>query len=598
MIPNATNAMSATRSQRRYRFTSADRRLLLLALTLAAFAWRVHNLDAQSLWRDEVDAVYFALRDLPQTLSMFIQAGQNGVLYFLSLRPWMRVVGSSEFALRYPSAIFSTLAVPLTWRVARLLIPGRGGVTTNDEGRRTNDEGRGTNDEGRGTNDEGRGTNDEGRRTNDKGLAISAVGEPVVVARAGLSLVREAPPLLAALFMAVNPYQLWYGQEGKMYSLITMLALLASWFWLRGISDSGGRRNWRPWLGYLITVSLAMYTHLLMIMLLPVHLLWFLVAWSQSKRHWRGYGLALTGLTLPYLPMVIWQWDLLMAGEKRTGFNFTPMQAMLEKILLSQARGFMPPTDVAWLTPIFFLGLAGIFMGFFEIGAPHPNLQPRLGSVQRYLLVLIWLLAPIATIYALSLRQPIFTARYVIWIAPAAAMFMALGVQLVWRNAGRLGNVLATLLVAYALIFWLYAGWQQKTQPIKYDLRSAVTYIAQRRSPDDLLILQIPHMEYAYRYYSSDQGTHPFAGSDERLGWWAGGLWTNNGHPDEQARTEVDAQMRAITAGADDVWVMRSEVEMWDARHLMDEWLDEHAALVDQADYHGTQVRHYRMVEE
>lgn len=305
MIHNAA-AMTATRSQRRQHFSPNDRRLLLLALTLAAFAWRVHNLDAQSLWRDEVDAVYFALRDLPQTLSMFVQAGQNGALYFLGLRPWMRVVGSSEFALRYPSAIFSTLAVPLTWQVARLLIPGREGSTTNDEGLTTNDE-------GRGTNDEGPTTNAEGPACSDEGLTTDAEREPVAAVYTGLSLIREAPPLLAALFMAVNPYQLWYAQEGKMYSLVTMLALLASWFWLRGISDADGRRNWRPWLGYLITVSIAMYAHLLMIMLLPFHLLWFAIAWPQSKRHWRGFGLALAGLTLPYLPMVIWQWDLLLS---------------------------------------------------------------------------------------------------------------------------------------------------------------------------------------------------------------------------------------------------------------------------------------------
>jgi len=69
-------------------------------------------------------------------------------------------------------------------------------------------------------------------------------------------------------------------------------------------------------------------------------------------------------------------------------------------------------------------------------------------------------------------------------------------------------------------------------------------------------------------------------------------------YPGIGARAEVDAQMRNITAGANDVWVMRSEVEMWDSRHLMDEWLDEHATLVEQADYHGTQVRHYRLVTE
>ena len=36
-------------------------RWLLLGLTLFAYAWRVHRLGAQSLWRDEVDAVFMAL---------------------------------------------------------------------------------------------------------------------------------------------------------------------------------------------------------------------------------------------------------------------------------------------------------------------------------------------------------------------------------------------------------------------------------------------------------------------------------------------------------------------------------------------------------
>src|SRR5688572_29223892 len=63
-------------------------RLYLLCLILAAFAWRVHGLTHQSLWRDEVDAIYFALRELPTTLAMFVQAAQNGPLYYLALRPW------------------------------------------------------------------------------------------------------------------------------------------------------------------------------------------------------------------------------------------------------------------------------------------------------------------------------------------------------------------------------------------------------------------------------------------------------------------------------------------------------------------------------
>ncbi|MEZ4614244.1 MAG: hypothetical protein R2867_01840 [Caldilineaceae bacterium] len=61
---------------------SHGRRLCLLLLILAAYGWRTHGLTTQSLWRDEVDAVYFALRDLPETLSMFVAMAQNGPLYF------------------------------------------------------------------------------------------------------------------------------------------------------------------------------------------------------------------------------------------------------------------------------------------------------------------------------------------------------------------------------------------------------------------------------------------------------------------------------------------------------------------------------------
>jgi 4-amino-4-deoxy-L-arabinose transferase-like glycosyltransferase len=524
---------------------STQSRVLLLMLTLFAFGWRTHGLTLQSLWRDEVDAVYFALRPLPETLSMFVAAAQNGPLYFLSLRPWFQLVGSSEFAVRYPSALAGTLSVVLVWGVAQRLLP---------------------------------------LQRKPAAASVDPRGSNAVA-------------LLAAMFMALNPYQLWYSQEGKMYTIIVCLMLISSWLWLEGIHRGG----WRIWLAYLAVTSISMYTHLLMVLVIPLHLLWFFIAWPQSVRHWRGYGAALAGLTLPYLPMVWWQWAMLTANHRMTGFTFTPLGEMLRTLLYNHGRGFMPPTEPLWMAPIFFVGVAGAVLGITvldnatpdESGLEQQKGSPReLSALRRFLLLLSWLLAPIVLIYGLSLRQPVFVDRYIIWIAPAAMMVLALGIAVIWRSA-LWGGVITFLLLLYIGGFWLYAGWEQKTSDIKYDLRSAVTYLENRRQPDELLILQIPHMEYSYRYYSGDQSARPFAGSEQRLGRWAGGLWTNNGHPDAQARAEVDAAMRGLTHGVERVWVLRSEVEMWDARHLMDQWLDEHGTLVDQAEFHGSQVRVY-----
>ncbi|MEZ4728013.1 MAG: glycosyltransferase family 39 protein [Caldilineaceae bacterium] len=525
-----------------------NQRFVLLLLMLAAFAWRLHGITNQSLWRDEVDAIYFALRDLPDTLAMFGAMAQNGVLYFLSLRGWFHLVGASEFALRYVSVMAGTLTIPLLWQVTRRLL----------------------------------------------GIKYKITAQAKFTLQATL-------PFLAALFLAVNPYQLWYGQEGKMYTLVTALTLLAHWCWLTGIMH-GGRRIW---LIYLITVSLCLYIHLLTIIIIPLHLLWFVIAWPQSRRYWRGYGFALAGLTLPYLPFVWWQWAMLTATDKLTGFNFTPLSEMLYTLLINHSYGLLPPPPIFRLLPIFFIGAVGLLLGAGVIpekrsepaadlpsGLPS-DLSPGLSAWRRYWLLVSWLFIPIATIYLLSLRQPVYTDRYIIWIAPAAMILLALGIQALYQNSGRIAIPLVLLLLVYTLGFWIQMGWRQKNETIKYDLRSAIHYVAARRTPETLLILQIPHLEFSYRYYTSDNSPTLFATSEERIGRWVGGLWTNGGLPDDQAQLIADQQMQVMTAGVDELWVLSSEVEMWDARHYMRAWLDEHGQLIEAAEFHGVHARHY-----
>ena len=92
--------------------------LLLLLITLAL---RLYHLDFQSLWRDEVDALRFATRALPDLLSMFRRPGENGPLFFLALRPWLAVVGRTEFAMRFPSVLAGVAAIPITFMIARRL---------------------------------------------------------------------------------------------------------------------------------------------------------------------------------------------------------------------------------------------------------------------------------------------------------------------------------------------------------------------------------------------------------------------------------------------------------------------------------------------
>ena len=519
-------------------------RVALLLLVLWAYGWRVQALSNQSLWRDEVDAIFFALRDLPATLSMFVAAAQNGPLYFLSLRVWFYFVGATEFTLRYPSALAGVLGVLMLWQVARRLL----------------------------------------------NATRSATGAPLEAT----SLLWQATPLLAAAFFAINPYQLWYSREGKMYTLITLLALFAHWWWLEGISRGG----WRPWLLYLITVSVAMYSHLLMIIIIPVHMLWFLLAWPQSRHHWRGYGLALAGLTLPYLPLLLWQWAMLLASTPQTGFSFVDLPTMAESLLWSHSYGLLPHVPWLRMLPLWFVGLAGVVLGYDAMQGRDPERPSGLARWRRYALLLSWLLAPIALIYLISLRHPVYTDRYIIWISPAAMILLALGIRVIAQNAGILARPLVLLFALYIGGLWLYADWQQQTETIKYDLRGGVTYVAARRAPETLLLLQIPYLEWSYRYYTGNFQFDLFDDSDSRLGNWRSGIWSNNGLPDDQARGAAEQEIATLTAGADELWLLTSEVEMWDARHFLLQWLDAHGTLLEKAEFHGVQAWHYQLADD
>src|SRR5690606_5198954 len=97
------------------------------------------------------------------------------------------------------------------------------------------------------------------------------------------------------------------------------------------------------------------------------------------------------------------------------------------------------PGDLVWLVPIFFLGAAGLILGMGEISTRRITFaaaddtngddhELHLAEWRRWGMILSWVLLPVISIYAISLRQPIFTDRYVIWIAPAVMMLVALGV--------------------------------------------------------------------------------------------------------------------------------------------------------------------------
>ncbi len=100
---------------------SSPRVALFLSLTVVALAFllRVYRIDAEGLWIDEAFSVWLARQPFRQMLRWIVRIDQHPPLYYALLHGWIRLVGDSEFAVRTLSALFSTLTIPVIYRLGR-----------------------------------------------------------------------------------------------------------------------------------------------------------------------------------------------------------------------------------------------------------------------------------------------------------------------------------------------------------------------------------------------------------------------------------------------------------------------------------------------
>lgn len=402
-------------------------------------------------------------------------------------------------------------------------------------------------------------------------LCCGVLGVPLVYVT-GRHLLGRKAAVLAAVLVAISPFLAWYSQDAKMYALVTALTLLAMTCLLEALATQHGQ--W--WIGFLICASLALYIHMLSVLMIPVYVAAFLLAGPHSARQWR-WGLVAFGLlTLPYLPLAIWQLPLAL-NVYDTGHPFYPIHQMLSLLFNLYARGMAMVGSWVALTGFIFAMLAGFFLatgGFPQSDLTHDRLSSPAGRRMQFFL-LSWLLLPIALVYLISLRTPIFEPRYLIYLAPAFYLLTASGIVAL----SRLSWLATGLALTIVLTFSLLGVWVQASTPIKSDFRAAADYVTTHRRNNAPIMFQMPYVRHTFDYY--------YQGEYVALE----GLWTNNG----AGEAHVGEGMARLVGAYPEIWLVASESWLWDSRALTQAWLDAHADLIESASFTLVDVYHYQL---
>lgn len=106
---------------------------------------------------------------------------------------------------------------------------------------------------------------------------------------------------MGAALLALNPYQVWYSQEARMYTPVALFGLIAIYCTLRALQDGK-----LLYLGlYAAFMLLSLYSHYHAVFLFVfANLLWLAVRYRTKPRfsltHWIGAPLVAAALFLPW----------------------------------------------------------------------------------------------------------------------------------------------------------------------------------------------------------------------------------------------------------------------------------------------------------
>jgi mannosyltransferase len=438
---------------------------------------------------------------------------------------------------------------------------------------------------------------------------------------------------LAALFVAFSPYNLWYSQEVRMYTIGAALGLASVYLGVRVLIQTTNHRPpavdrraalvRRDFIAYVIVSALGLYTlYYFAFLLIFENLTACVWAICKSKienrkldlrltfyflRVWILSQLAILILYAPWLPIAFRQATDPPVPPWR---SFTALPSVLLESFAALALG-QSADPISMLPALFFVV---VIIAFAFIADRNSRLSPDVSRFTLYILritpifLLSYTLIPLVIIYALSLWMPLYHVRYVFTYSPAFYILLAVGFDRVRNARFAIRNLRLTIYLLLCTLYFLLCAFSVynfwfNPRYAKDDLRGAVRYLAEHWRPDDAILINAGYTYTAFVYYDDQpiawrgrltdytpRRTNDGAvvlqtgsiGGSARLGW-------GNPESDFYATTvdETRAALDRVFAAHPRVWMLRLYDTVVDSDGIIRDYLATRGRIIDDQGFAG-----------
>jgi len=198
------------------------------------------------------------------------------------------------------------------------------------------------------------------------------------------------------------------------------------------------------------------------------------------------------------------------AGESSTWRGFIGVWDMLRVLAINfGSQAHLPGGLDGWFGLLLVLAAA---LGAIRIGrrsgtqdsglsTQDSALRARHSALGTRHFLLLWLLLPVAAVYALSFKEPLFSPRYFIVVVPGLLLLAGGGLARLPAGAG-----VAGLAVLAAGSVWAVERGNTVPSYAKEDYRLAASYVGARSTSQDAIALVANYILYPFQYYFHGAG--------------------------------------------------------------------------------------------
>jgi len=245
--------------------------------------------------------------------------------------------------------------------------------------------------------------------------------------------------LIAAGLIAFSPFQVWYAQEARMFSLAVFLSCISLYFFFKALQEEN-RINWA---GYFISSLGLIFTVYYAFLLFIPQLAIVLCAYRKSFLRWFfSAGLAVLIFVFSALPRFITQFRDLQSNFWVPHFSSPQViPASLSYFILGYNAG-----KIAYWLVIFVLGVL-----FFSA-----LLKKKKQRAEIFFLLLF--IVPVCTVFLLAkFIAPVYLNRQLIIFSPFLYLFLASGIVALKQTWLRLGVLAVFVILLANALFSYYA---------------------------------------------------------------------------------------------------------------------------------------------